>query len=411
MVIEHFVENEKEGQYYTIPFSVPQNVIKITVKYEYYRPTKGILSDLRPTNCIDIGLMNEKGRFLGWSGSSHSEISVGEYSSTDGYITGKINPGEWRIIIGAYHVEKKGVTVKYTIDFEFAGEKLLFGDLHIHTKASDGIFDVSQIANMAREKGLDFIAVANHNNYAENFALPAVNGLTYIPAVEWTHYKGHMNFYGVKNPFEDSFIANSIEEMRKVIEKAKALGAVISVNHPKCAIIPYLWEDDYIFDMAEIWNGPMRPTNVRGIAYWTSLLKAGRKVVAVGGSDYHRPLRFVKIGNPVTGVYSPSQSAEDILDSIKKGRCFVSESKDGPAIDLKYGGFRMGDTTEYKEGTDLTVEVKSRYKVKLYLVTDKYEKEIKAGKVPLDKVKFAYIKATKKHGNKVRAVSNPIYFN
>ncbi|HOL80011.1 MAG TPA: hypothetical protein PLA10_08295, partial [Clostridiales bacterium] len=90
MVIEHFVENEKEGQYYTIPFSVPQNVIKITVKYEYYRPTKGILSDLRPTNCIDIGLMNEKGRFLGWSGSSHSEISVGEYSSTDGYITGKI---------------------------------------------------------------------------------------------------------------------------------------------------------------------------------------------------------------------------------------------------------------------------------------------------------------------------------
>ena len=44
----------------------------------------------------------------------------------------------------------------------------------------------------------------------------------------------------------------------------------------------------------------------------------------------------------------------------------------------------MGDTAEYKEGTDLTVEVKSRYKVKLYLVTDKYEKEIKAGKVPLD---------------------------
>lgn len=410
MVIEHFIPHDREGQYYTLPFSVPEGAIKVTVKYEYYRPTKGLLSDLKPSNCIDIGLMDETGQFLGWSGSAHSAISVGEYSSTVGYITRKITPGEWRIIVGAYHVAEKGVNVKYTIDFEYRGEKLLFGDLHIHTRASDGVFDASKVANIAKENGLDFIAIANHNNYAENLSLPAVNGITYIPAVEWTHYLGHMNFFGAVNPYGDTFIANNKEEMHALLNKARSLGAVISVNHPKCGFLPYMWEDDTAFDMVEIWNGPMRPTNVRGIAYWTELLKSGRKLPAVGGSDYHRPGRFIYIGNPANGVYSPSQSAEDILNSIKSGHSFVTESKDGPVLNLRYGDFRMGDTVEYKEVTDLIVEAECRYPLKVILVTDKYEKEIKPGPVKLDKVKFAYIKVTKKHGKKIRAVSNPIYF-
>ena len=59
MKIEYFIEKEREGQYFTIPFDVPENVIKITVSYDYHRPTKGVFSDLRPSNCIDIGLSDE----------------------------------------------------------------------------------------------------------------------------------------------------------------------------------------------------------------------------------------------------------------------------------------------------------------------------------------------------------------
>ena len=410
MELKHIVAKEREGTYYHIPFDVPENVIKITVSYDYYRPTKGMLSDLKPTNCIDIGLSDSEGNFLSWSGSSHPSISVGEYSSTNGYLCKKIEAGQWQIIVGAYHVLPEGVEVIYNIDFEFAGEKLLYGDLHIHSDASDGKYDAFEIGKKAKEKGLDFVALANHNNYSLNFSLPEMNGFTFIPAVEWTHYKGHMNFFGVKNPFGNSFIANSREEMQSLIFEARGRGAVISVNHPKCRFCPYLWEDENAFDMMEIWNGPMRPTNTDGIAWWTELLKKGRKIPIVGGSDYHSPKGFAKIGNPVTAVYSASPSAEDILDAIKNGHSFVAYGKDAPVIDLRYGSYRMGDTAVLSGDNNLIVSVETKKKAKIILVTDREEKEIQSGSVPIENIKFAYIKIFGSHGKKILAVSNPIYF-
>ena len=410
MELKHTVTKDREGTYYYIPFDVPENVIKITVSYVYFRPTKGLMSDLKPTNCIDIGLADSVGNFIGWSGSSHPSISVGEYSSSNGYLRKKIEAGKWQIIVGAYHVLPEGVEVTYNIDFEFAGEKLLFGDLHIHSDASDGKFDAFEIGKKAKEKGLDFIALANHNNYSLNFSLPQMNGFTFIPAVEWTHYKGHMNFFGVKNPFGNSFIANGKEEMHSLISEARSRGAVISVNHPKCRICPYLWDDEDAFDMMEIWNGPMRPTNTDGIAWWTELLKKGRKIPAVGGSDYHSPKGAARIGNPVTAVYSDSPSAEDILAAVRNGHCYVAFSKDAPVIDLHYGEKRMGDTAIINGYNKLNISVKNLNDEKIILVTDKEEKEIRPGSIPVGDIKFAFIKILGRHGRRILAVSNPIYF-
>lgn len=410
MKLKHKVTKEREGTYYYVPFDVPENVIKITVSYDYYRPTKGMLSDLKPSNCIDIGLSDSNGNFLGWSGSSHPSISVGEYSSSNGYLCKKIEAGTWQIIVGAYHVLPEGVEVTYNIDFEYSGEKLLYGDLHIHSDASDGKYDAFEIGKKAKAKGLDFVALANHNNYSFNFCLPQINGFTFIPAVEWTHYKGHMNLFGVKNPFENSFIANSRDEMQTLLTEAKSRGAIISVNHPKCRFCPYLWDDEEAFDMMEIWNGPMRPTNVDGIAWWTELLKKGRKIPIVGGSDYHSPKGAARIGNPVTAVYSRSPSADDILDGIKNGHSFVAYGKDAPVIDLHYGEYRMGDTAVINEYNKLNVTVRNITKEKVILVTDKEEKEIQPKSISIGDIKFAYIKLVGKRSGRILAVSNPIYF-
>lgn len=419
MKFTHLVTKEKEGTYYTVDFDVPENVSSLTVKYSYVQKTKGLLGDLVPTATIDIGLMDETGRFLGWSGSAHREITVGEYGSTAGYLSEPISPGKWKIIVGAYHVMPEGVKVDYEITFDYKKERLLFGDLHIHTTASDGAFSAFEIGKKARELGLDFVGLANHNNFSENLNLPHIDGLTFVPAVEWTHYKGHMNFFGVKEPFENSFIANSEEEMKEIIAAARKRGAVISVNHPKCGICPYIWQNED-FDMLEIWNGPMRPTNVRGIAYWTKLLCEGRKIPAVGGSDYHKPKTPVRLGNPVTGVYTPSQSAEDILASIKKGHAFVTSKKDGVHLLIKYGAAFMGDSTRIHPDTLLEIEANNLKGESLVLVTNLGEETVLKGKsgktsttVALENVKFAYVKAVKKVFGKeiIRAVTNPIYFN
>lgn len=413
MQLVHKITKNKEGLYYTVPFSVPENVVKITVSYDYYKPTKGMFGDLKPSNTIDIGLMDEKSNFLGWSGSAHKTISVGEYESSAGYLTHPINSGEWQIIVGAYHVMNDGVDVTYDIEFEYNQEVLLFGDLHIHSSASDGQFSAYELGIMAKEKNLDFIGLANHNNFAENLHLPHIDGVTFIPAVEWTHYNGHMNFFGVKAPFENSFIANTKEEFGEIISHAKGLGAVISVNHPKCPICPYKWDDENAFDMIEIWNGPMRPSNAKAIEWWTSLLKQDRKIPIIGGSDYHKPKQFARLGNPVTAVYSQSRGADDILYAIQNGNSFVTEKVDGIRLNLKYGDSVMGGTAVYNSETPL--EITSNAK-KIILVTDSGEKEITitngVAKITLEKTKFAYVKVTKGIGKlkRICTISNPIYF-
>lgn len=413
MQLVHKITKNKEGLYYTVPFSVPENVVKITVSYDYYKPTKGMFGDLKPSNTIDIGLMDEKSNFLGWSGSAHKTISVGEYESSAGYLTHPINSGEWQIIVGAYHVMNDGVDVTYDIEFEYNQEVLLFGDLHIHSSASDGQFSAYELGIMAKEKNLDFIGLANHNNFAENLHLPHIDGVTFIPAVEWTHYNGHMNFFGVKAPFENSFIANTKEEFGEIISHAKGLGAVISVNHPKCPICPYKWDDENAFDMIEIWNGPMRPSNAKAIEWWTSLLKQDRKIPIIGGSDYHKPKQFARLGNPVTAVYSQSRGADDILYAIQNGNSFVTEKVDGIRLNLKYGDSVMGGTAVYNSETPL--EITSNAK-KIILVTDSGEKEITitngVAKITLEKTKFAYVKVAKGIGKlkRICTISNPIYF-
>lgn len=385
------------------------------ITYNYLRPTKGAAADIKPTNTIDIGIEDEKGNFMGWSGSAKDTIAVGEFDSTSGYLCRKINPGKWKIIVGAYHVMANGVDVKYNVDFKFKKEKLLFGDMHIHTTASDGSMSEYEVGVAAKKLGLDFIALANHNNYSQNFNLPHIDALTFIPAVEWTHYKGHMNFFGVKNPFENSFVANSQSEMNQLVENAKNRGAVISVNHPKCPICPYLWDNNEIFDMIEVWNGPMTKRNVDAINWWHQMLLDGRKISIIGGSDFHKPKSIAKLGNPVTAVYTQSSSPEDILDALQKGHSYICDTVGSVHLKMNYGKYTMGDTATYCCDTPLSLSCDTDSVV---LVTDKGERTVKISSSSTDvfleeKIKFVYVKVIKGIGKfkKITAISNPVYFD
>jgi len=381
-------------------------------------------------------------RFLGWSGSDKPSVFVGACSATPGYMMTELVSGEWHIIVGAYKIPDTGLDVRYEITYTPQRPRWLVGDLHVHSDASDGQHDISTLVKKARKIGLDFIAVANHNNYSENLALPKVPDFTLIPAVEWTHYRGHMNFFGVAAPFEN-FIANTEEEMLELIAKAKAKGALISVNHPKDPGCPYLWESLDCFDTVEVWNAPMRKSNMDAIAWWHKLtagsgsntddmhvspharLEAGsglpvvRKVPLIGGSDYHRNFHPAMLGHPVTYVYAKSASVADILDALRKGNAYVSATTHGPRLELYCDGAMMGCSVPWHGGLELMANAENLgIGMELQLVTSGGVAHTwRRGQLPARVEvqpgwRFAYLVARRRvlSFQRVAAISNPVYF-
>ena len=171
--------------------------------------------------------------------------------------------------------------------------------------------------------------------------------------------------------------------------------------------------------MVEVWNGPMRGTNRRGIAWWTELLRAGRRLPIVGGSDFHKKTPYIRLGNPVTAVYTPTPRAEDIVMSLAAGHAFVSCGRNGPRLYMEYGSARMGDTAVRQPQTELKIEATRLRGARVILVTDKGETPLQRQSaqslrctVPVRDETFMYLKVQRGLGAKARvlAVGNPVYF-
>ncbi len=421
-IIVHKIPKELEGKYYTIDFPMPPDCERVTVSYSYKRFSGKYKSLVEMVNVVDLGLMDKHGSFLGWSGSAKDRVFIGPYASTKGYKMTCLEEGVWKIIVGAYKIPDQGLEVTYEITYDKARPRWLKGDLHMHSDASDGQHDISTLTKRALKMGLDFIALSNHNNYSENMNLPKVPGLTLIPAVEWTHYKGHMNFYGVKAPFENSFIANSEKEMLALVNDAKKMGALISVNHPKCSLCPYLWESRDCFDMVEVWNGPMRKDNIKAIQWWHSMVKEGKRIPLIGGSDFHKDFHPVRMGNPISYLYVENPSEKAILQAMKEGRSYVSSSVKGVKLNLSCKDKIMGDELDYQEGIKLKISAENlKIGSRVRLVTNKgllkEWKNFKKGKLQVDfplseDLEFAYILVIRKlfKVEWVRGITNPLYF-
>ena len=128
IVIEHRIRKEDEGKYLSLPFDVPEEVEGVTVSYQY--PHKSALH-----NIIDLGLEDEDGRFLGWSGSARESVTVGEHDATPGYLMGR-SAGKMADSHRSLSCGGRGVIVTYELRFHRRQAQWLFGDFHIHSDAS-----------------------------------------------------------------------------------------------------------------------------------------------------------------------------------------------------------------------------------------------------------------------------------
>ncbi len=333
---------EEEGLYLEVPFLVPDQAAAMEISYEYDRNG----------NIIDFGLLDEKGELIGWSGSNRSRIVISDHRSMAGFASVPVKQGQWSILLGAYKVEEQGVVITYKITFHLKGLRMFKGDTHLHSSGSDGNMTPEELAFAAEREGLDFLFVTDHNNYAHNYQLRSTDLVTMIPGVEWTHYKGHMGMLGRKRPYK-SFLSNSLKRTVEIVEEARVNGAFTVLNHPFCPWCGWQWGMEKVpFDGVEVWNGGLMPESNQACLDWRGgSLKVGQRIPITGGSDFHKYEPGRMPASPCTCVYALSNSAEDILEGLKKGHSFLTISPEGPMMETWAGEDLMGD--EIPEGSEI----------------------------------------------------------
>jgi len=369
------LQPEQTKSYVTLPFEVPGNVEQIDVSYRY---SDAIGSDPRLTggNTIDIGIFDVRGKqfggegFRGWSGSARDQFYIALDNATPGYMPGAISQGTWFICLGVYKVADEGCDYEVTITFTYgeivqpihfprrlelsaitlsnkANESGWYrGELHCHTHHSDGDSSVQDVVRKAESLGLEFLAITDHNVLTQQIKMRDIHtSLMLIPGMEVTTYHGHWNIWGAGGWID--FRALSEDDMQQSIETALQAGYLISCNHPR----PYgpEWEfpDVTGFHCIEVWNGPWQFFNADAISYWENKLRNGEHYVAVGGSDSHFHTREhpAQLGHPTTCIYCEDDpSPQALVDSLRAGHAYITESPQGASLLLSSGNAMMGDT-------------------------------------------------------------------
>ena len=102
--------------------------------------------------------------------------------------------------------------------------------------------------------------------------------------------------------------------------------------HPAVPLPGSAWEFGFAdVEALEVWNGRWNVDDELSLRIWQRLLRRGRRVAAVGGSDSHG--RHQRVGSPQTAVHAHELSVPAIVDGLRRGRSYVVRSS-GVACEL-----------------------------------------------------------------------------
>jgi predicted metal-dependent phosphoesterase TrpH len=347
--------------YLELPFVVPSGVRALRIQVRYDDPGDADRVDDRTV--LDVGLLGpassahpDAGRglaFRGWSGSERSQLLVGEKAATPGYRPGPIDSGDWAILLGLYRVATGGSTVEVTIEPLLVeppidayltrlsptdrlptqpstlatSRRWIAADLHAHSLHSDGQETITELDRRRRQAGIEVQFLTDHNTDAHHGEVGETLGV--LPGEEVTTYGGHLNALGARGWID--FRVGDAVHMATVIGRIHAAGGLASVNHPLDRDCGWTFGDDLQIDAVEVWNGPWSTDDDAAITWWDGLLAAGRRVVAVGGSDTHGPAGDEHpAGTPTTWLEADSIDLATVVEAIRAGRVALTRDPSIP---------------------------------------------------------------------------------
>jgi len=451
-------------QYREVPFDLPEGVTRLTIRFSY--------GGKEQRSVIDLGLADPQ-RFRGWSGGARDHMTLSVEDATPGYLPGPLPAGRWRLILGAPNI-REGAQAPFEARIFIERQPAITsfadapinpapgwyrGDLHMHSGNSDGKCrsqkgetvpcPVYRTVEAAAARGLDFIALSDHNTTAHYAALRELQGafdkLLLLPGREVTTFYGHANVFGPTDFLDFRMTAPSYAQASTWMDAVQREGGIVSINHagaPTGEICMGCgWRVDDLpagaVQAIEVVNGGTMATTgmpegpLQGFAFWQKLLDAGQHVTGIGGSDNHNadtPSAVLgAIGVPTTVVYMRDLSVQGFLDGIRSGRVFIDVygTKDR-FLDLgATSGDRkadMGATLRVGRGETVhfTAQVKGAAGGAVQLVIDgkadaRYRRNIVAdGALALpdwtNDAKAHWVRADVRDGNdRLILISNPIY--
>jgi hypothetical protein len=388
-----------QQSYREVPFAVPAGTTRLTVEFAYTGKDQKA--------AIDLGVRDPQ-RFRGWSGGNKRSFTISDAEATPSYLPGPLPPGTWKLVLGVPNL-RQGAEALYTAKVFFvrggrfqgfsaapvkAGPGWYRGDLHMHTGHSDGSClsrrgvrvpcPVFKTLEAAHERGLDFIAVTDHNATSQNAALrelaPYFDDLLLIPGREITTFYGHANVWGPTGPMDFELGSPRAPTLAALQTEVEQAGGLISINHPGqpsgeiCMGCGWTVRDaDFsrIQAIEAVNGGSLRVDGtaegaISGIPFWEARLNAGFRITGVGGSDNHDagvdPATHTGIGYPTTVVHATELSQPAILAAIRAGHVFVdvTGSRDRllEVTATSGGGIaQMGDAVPAPAGAPIRVSI------------------------------------------------------
>jgi hypothetical protein len=335
-----------------LPVEVPPGTGALRVTLNYPRDTSAVL---------DLGCFDPAG-FRGWSGGARDSFVIAEFGATPGYLPGPVTAGLWQVVIGLHLVPTSGLPFTVTAESLSAGSPALAGqlapwlaapdappvpssrparrplpaepgltwlagDLHAHTFHSDGVMSVAELAAHAVERGLDFVAVTDHNTVSHHGLLGAASaryGVTLLPGQEVTTELGHAGVLG------DTGWIDFREPASSWLSAAESRGGLMSVNHPFAGPSSWVHPMPRRPPLLEVWHWSwLDPSWTTPLSWWQAW---DPSAIPVGGSDWHRPGSDAPLGTPTTWVSCADSSVPGVLDGLRAGRVAISASRDGAVL-------------------------------------------------------------------------------
>ncbi len=231
------------------------------------------------------------------------------------------------------------------------------GDCHLHTVNSDGAKKPEELYEMLYRKGLDYAFVTDHNCNTPGEAEFNYKGVGIFPGMEISGSLGHVNVYGEGLLVRAINRPRAPESYRALLEYFRSRGAHVSINHPLDRGL--LWrlgmEDVFAPDSVEVWNSPMHTDDVYCMDWWHGELLKGRFIPAIGGSDFHRDYYVTRLlASPTTYVCAYSNAMADVLEAIRNGHVFVTNSPRAARLFLTCGEMIPGDTATFSDDARVT---------------------------------------------------------